>query len=270
MGFLEKILGPKRSDIADENAPMSQMRAAMDTARYARRAEFYEKAYNALEQAMQIADQQKDTHSTTVITLHQADVLIDQGHYDEAEQLLQTVQQAAESVNQRGFIAYALVSMGNLYVGRGEWAQAQQAYEEARKVAAKVEAEGPEGRAIGHLADVYLHDNNASFAIHLLEESLPKLNAAGDLEMSSYFVGRLGEAMMMTGQQAEGRQMLDRALRLGEQMRDQRMIRRWTLAIGDTAYDSDQVDEAYMFYRRALDLLGKDTATRQHAIPNAP
>lgn len=256
MGFFEKLFG-RRETSPTAPEPMDEMREAMDVARYARRAEDYERAYTALEQAMQVADEQKDTHSVTVIALHQADVLIDQGRHDEAEKLLQTVHQAAESVNQRGFTAYALVSLGNLNQGRENWNAAREAYEQARDVASRVTATGPEGRALGHLADVYLNDNNASYAVHLLEEALPKLNEAGDLELSSYFVGRLGEAKLLTGEKLEGRRLLERALRLGEQMRDTRMIRRWMVALGDTAYVDGAFDEAILFYGRGLDLLAE-------------
>ncbi len=255
MGFFEKLFG-RRDPTPAAPDPMDKMREAMDLARFARRAEDYDRAYAALEQAMQIADEQKDTHSVTVIALHQADVLIEQGQYDEAEKLLQTVQQAAESVNQRGFTSYALVSLGNLYQGQGDWSAARDAYEQARDVAARVDATGPEGRALGHLADVYLYDNNASYAVHLLEEALPKINDAGDLELSSYFVGRLGEAKLLTGETLEGRRLLERALRLGEQMRDTRMVRRWIIALGDTAYDAGTYDEALLFYTRGRELLG--------------
>jgi tetratricopeptide (TPR) repeat protein len=265
MEFFQKLFGG--GDVPNQAADtaLNRMKQAMDSARYARRAESYEQAYEALENAMEIAEAERDTHSVTVIALHQADILIDQGRYDEAETLLSTVQQAAESVNQRGFVAYALTSVANLHAKREEWDDARQNYEQARDVAQKVNADGPEGRAMGHLADVYLRDNNAAYAIHLLEEALPKLNNAGDLEMSSYFVGRLGEAMRLSGQPAEGRAMLDRALRLAQQMRDTRMIRRWTVALGDCAYEDDHYDEAYTHYTQSLDLLDAETPSQDRA-----
>ncbi|MEO0560982.1 MAG: tetratricopeptide repeat protein [Chloroflexota bacterium] len=259
MGFFDKLFGGGTATSTQSPTAMDQMREAMDMARYARRAESYDQAYAALEKAMQIADTQKDTHSITVIALHQADILIDQRRYDDAEKLLQTVQQTAESVNQRGFTAYALTSLGNLHWHRGEQTAARETYEQAREIAANAGALGPEARAMGHLADVYLHDNNASYAIHLLEETLPKLNTANDLEMSSYFVGRLGEAMLANGQPTDGRLMLERALRLGEQMRDVRMTRRWTLALADTHYDQENYEDAFVFYKQALETLGEST-----------
>ena len=264
MGFFEKLFG-KRDTTPPVAVPMDKMREAMDMARFARRSEDYDRAYAALEQAMQVADEQKDTNSVTVIALHQADILIDQGKYEEAEKLLQTVQQAAESVNQRGFTAYALVSMGNLYQQREEWVSARSAYEQAREVANQAEATGPEGRALGFLADVYLQDNNTTYAAHLLEEALPLINEAGDLELSSYFVGRLGEAKLLMGEDLDGRRLLERALRLAEQMHDTRMIRRWTFALGDATYDQAAYDQALVFYKRSLELLDKlsDTATER-------
>ncbi|MEL6268423.1 MAG: tetratricopeptide repeat protein, partial [Chloroflexota bacterium] len=256
MGFFDKLrdafgFGPTPPGGA---AQTDEMREAMDIARMSRRNEDYDRAMAALDRAMSIADADQDTHSVTVIALHQADILIDQNKLDEAEQLLQTVLQTAEAVNQSGFMSYAMSSMGVLQTQRGDWNDARETFEKAREIGKDVNNPGAEGRAMGHMADVYIHESNASYATHLLQESLPKLNQAGDLELSSYFVGRLGEAMLETGQENEGYQLLDRALRLGEQLRDNRMIRRWSVAIGDVAYNRSNYQEAYMFYKRALPL----------------
>ena len=69
---------------------------------------------------------------------------------------------------------------------------------------------------MSHLADTYLHDGNASYAAHLLREALPKLTMPSDVEMSSYFVGLLGQALIQNGQEAEGHHLIGRALGISE------------------------------------------------------
>lgn len=255
-GRVREWLGIGKSPTIDTTS--DEIREAMELARQAQRSEDYTRALSALDRAMHVADEEKDAASVTIIALHQADVLMLQGQYDEAEQLLQTVQQTAEAVNQPGFASYALSSLGALYQHRGDWEQARETYERAREVAQEAQSDGAEGRAMGHLADVYLHENNASYAVHLLQESLPKLNAAGDLELSSYFVGRLGEAMIATGQETEGYQLLDRAFKLGEQLRNKRMMRRWATTIGDKTYEQQRYQQAYTYYKQALPLYDAD------------
>ena len=242
------------SNASREPTPIDEIRETMEIARLAKRNEDYDRAFSHLEQAMQIADKQNDTDSITIIALHQADVLITSEQYDRASELLNTILNASERVSQPGFLSYALSSQGTLHQKRGEWALARESYERARDLARANNATGAEGRALGHMADVYLHETNASYAVHLLEESLPKINAAGDLELSSYFVGRLGEAMNQNGQETQGRQLLDRALRLAEQMQDKAMIRRWSQVIGDRLIDIGNYGEAHLFYNRALQL----------------
>jgi tetratricopeptide (TPR) repeat protein len=107
---------------------------------------------------------------------------------------------------------------------------------------------------MGHLADTYLKDGNASYAIHLLRDALPRLNTSGDIEMSSYFVGRLGEALIETGQEAEGGQLLSRALRLAEHMQYHFYEREWRLALARRARAQAAYQDAYEHLQRALQL----------------
>ena len=254
MSFLAKIRDWLGLGASGGNKPteLSEMQEAMEVAQLAKRREDYERALSALDRAMRLADENKDTYSVAVIALHQADILILQGQYDEAESLLQTVQQSANAANQMGFLSYGLSSLGRLYQERGEWDRARETYEQAREAAKEADSVAAEARAMGYLADVYMHEQNASYAVHLLQECLPMLNAGGDLDMSSYFVGRLGEAMMATGQEEEGLRLLDRALRLGEQLRDKRMVRRWALALAKASDGQDRHSRAYELYKRAL------------------
>ena len=254
MSFFGKMRDWLSANLAAEGkpAPPNEMQEAMEMARLAKHNENYDRALGSLDRAMHLADEAKDTYSVAVIALHQADILILQGKYDEAESLLQTVQQTAEASNQAGFLSYSLSSLGTLRQKQGEWDEAREAYEQARSVAKRADNVGAEARATGHLADIYLHEDNASYAVHLLQECLPMLNQGGDLELSSYFVGRLGEAMIANGQPEEGYKLLDRALRLAERMRDKRMTRRWSLAVAQAAYQQSGYQEAYMFYKRAL------------------
>jgi tetratricopeptide (TPR) repeat protein len=240
---------------SDSQPPINlEIREAMDYARYARRNEEYDRALSSLDRAMRLADEQKDPHSVTVISLHQADILIEQGNYEEAEKLLQTVQQTAEAVNQSGFASYALSSLGVLHQRRGEMTLALETFQQARELGKQAGSPGAEGRAMGHMADIYLHENNASYAVHLLQDALPMLKTAGDLELSSFFVGRLGEALIASGHESEGYQNLDRALRLGEQMRDKRMTRHWALVMANRAFDGHRYPRAYKLYKDALPL----------------
>lgn len=115
---------------------------------------------------------------------------------------------------------------------------------------------------MGHLADTYLRDNNASYAVHLLREALPKMNSSGDIELSSYFVGRLGQALLATGQDAEGDQMLGRALRLAEHLRYRRFERLWHLALGERAAMQGRDAEAYKHFEATLTTMPDDAPER--------
>ena len=131
-----------------------------------------------------------------------------QAKYADAEQLNQRSLNSAESDGQR---SYTYTMMGMVAQAQGDWVGARSAYERALDLARAAGIEGAEGRALGRLADTYLHDGNASYAAHLLRDALTKLSNSGDVEPSSYITGLMGLAMIQNGQEAEGQQLLDRA-----------------------------------------------------------
>ncbi len=233
---------------------MTGLREALESGQRLKRDENYGTAMEALQRAMQIATTQGDSQALTVIAYNQAEVLMGQQRWDEADDVLQHAYQMAQDARQRVQSAYLLTGMGLVAQMKGDWKNAQSRYEEAVEVARTSRGFGAEGRAMGYLADVYMHDGNASYATHLLREALPKLNMTGDIELSSYFVGRLGETLIASGQIGEGQQLLERALRLAKQIGYRKHQRRWNLALGLRALEEGNPQQAYDYFQEGLAL----------------
>lgn len=230
----------------------SALRQALDAGQQAKRGENYPLALEALDHAMRLAVTHGDTSAIAIAALNQADVYIAQQRWPEAENLLSKTYQTAKEARQRPQMAYVLSAQGYLAQAQGDWLGAQRSYEQALEMAKGSRAVGAEGRAMGYLADVYLHETNASYAIRLLREALLRLNLAGDVELSSYFVGRLGQALITSGQVIEGQQMLERALKLANQMNHRQEQRRWSMMLGERAFNEGRFAEAYRYYREGL------------------
>lgn len=231
------------------------LRAALDDARRAKRNEDYDGAINGFERAAAIAQKFKDDKALSIINLHRADLFIRREDWDAAELLLSQLEHEAHQANNRIQLAYVHASYGTMAQAQGEWVKAREWYEKAHKTARIVHAPGPEGRALGHLGDTYLQEGNASYAVHLLREALPKLDSSGDVELSSYFVGRLGEAEMAAGHAQEGKTLLARALRLAEQMQYRRYQRLWHITIAKLATQEGAYAEAHRHYDAALKMM---------------
>jgi tetratricopeptide (TPR) repeat protein len=236
------------------NTEVARMRRALDSGRRAKRSEDYEQALAELDTALEIAHEQNDPLAAAVINLHRADVLILQNKLDEARGILDTLKQDALEHDQLVQQAYVVCSLGTLEQANNQWSEARRHYEAALDVARNGQAVGAEGRAMGHLADTYLHDGNAIYAVHLLRDALPRLDTSGDIELSSYFVGRLGQALIETGSETEGQQLVERALRLAEHMRYRIHERLWRVAMGQFALNSADYHHAREHLARALEL----------------
>lgn len=246
------------------NPQTAAVREFLEQGKRLKRSEDYDQALVQLDQARQQAMNLDDIMALAVIDLHRADVLIGQRKWADAEAVLREVQSRANSQHQDSQLAYILSAQGALAQAQNQWDTARQLYEQALKMARQSGTLGGEGRAMGHLADTYLHDHNASYAVHLLRDALPKLHTSGDIELSSYFVGLLGEAQIASGQDGEGDQLLNRALRLAEQMHSKMYERRWRIALGRRAVALGRYVDAYTHYERVLQLMGPATSRDEH------
>lgn len=256
-------LGLRR--VQTPNPEMLAVRDALEYGRREKRAENYEAALAHFDQAEQLALPRGDSNSLAVIRLHKADTLVAQGQLEQAEALLQEVLKASEGLEQRIQKSYTLSALGVLAQERDDWASARHYYEQALDVARQANALGAEGRALGHLADIYLQENNASYAVHLLRDALPRLNTSGDIELSSYFVGRLGQALSLNGQEQEGEELLLRALRLAEHMQHRQYERMWNLELGARALQALHYPRAHLHYGKALEFFDGSKPTIEYA-----
>lgn len=238
----------------------------LESGQRAKRVEKYDTALNIFTRAAQLAEAVHDSTAAAAITLHTAETYVLQGRWTEAEQLLLTLRHQAQNSGQRTQLAYILIVLGTLSQARGDWTEARAYYEQALKVSQNAGSTSGEARALGHLADTYLAENNASYAVHLLRDALPKLNSSGDIDMSSYFVGQLGRAQILTGQLTEGERLLHRALRLAEQGQHRRFERMWSLELGQRALTALRYDEAQKHYQRALPLLNDGSPEKVAAL----
>src|SRR5689334_18265511 len=242
------------------------LKEALEVRQRFKRAENYLSALEPLTSAMQLAISSGDASSMTIVALNQAEVYSSLKRFDEATALLERVFMTAQETRQRVQMAYILIGQGTLAQKQDDWKTAQSRYEQALEIARGVHSAGAEGRALGYLAEVYLHDANASYAIRLLREALPKLNQANDLEPSSLFVGRLGQALIASGQDAEGEQLLERALRLAKQTAYKQYERQWNIALADRALNRGQSEEAYQYLNDALPLFDPKNHTVDYVI----
>ncbi len=247
------------SDDTDLSKPDNPARQKLDAGQWAKRAEDLDAALDHLTEALHLAESQKDQTSLVVITLHRAEAYIALDRFEEAENLLLQLRHTAQRNGQHTQLTYALITLGTLEQARDDWEEARSYYEQALKVAQAAHSLGGEGRALGHLADTYLQEDNASYAVHLLRQALPKLNLSGDIELSSHFVGQLGTSLIATGQEVEGERLLYRALRLAEQMKYRRYERHWALTLARRAMGGMRYEEARKLYEQALNLFSPST-----------
>lgn len=269
MNFVERIAKWVGVDVTAANRPeLVNLRATMEVARASKRAEEYQESLQAFDRAAVLADEIGDVMSMSVIRLHRADILTRLGKFEDAQTLINMVMNDGEGIFPTAPRAYAKVAQGVLQMARGEYEAARVTLEDARSTAAKAKSPGAEGRALGYLANNYLHEGNASYATHLLREALPKLNLAGDLELSALFIGQLGSALEASGDHGEADTLYSRGLRLAEQMNARGDLRRINMALAKRALETGRYAESYNHYEKALQYTDDDAPERTGALRN--
>jgi tetratricopeptide (TPR) repeat protein len=263
IGQIIDKLGRKPSDADSGENPARRL---LDEGQWAKRGEDYALALERFNEAERMAEAAGDPSALAIITLHRSDTLIAMQRWADAESILLRMRHDAQMRGQRAQLTYALSALGTLEQARSNWDEARAYYEQALKVARAAVSMGGEGRAMAHLADTYLHEKNASYAVHLLRDALPKLNLSGDIELSSYFVGQLGIGLIHTGHETEGERLIYRALRIAEQMKFRRYERIWALALAERAASNMRYEEALRLYQQALPLFRPDTPGKTETL----
>lgn len=222
-------------------------------------AERYDLALEAFDRSLVLIDPENRPQAQAIIALQKAAIWISQGRASDAENLLAGLPEA-----DGGQRADRLTLLGKVAQERGDWSAAQSYYEQARQVAEESESTQAAGRALGHLADVYLRDGNTTYALHLLREALANLDMSGDQESLCYFAGRLGETLIENGQKSEGYDLITRALRLAEDMEHGTYQRLWRLVMANDFMLSGMYKEARRNYKLALAFFHQSTSSPEY------
>ncbi len=260
-------LGDRLSDLFGltsrraSDAATPGLRGAIETARQAKLSEQYPEALEAINRALALVETHRDSAGEVVLLLQKADVDTRMGAFDEAADTLDRA--LIRAGDQEVQVAYVKAARGALALAQDKADEARAHYEEALEIARQVDSPGAEGRARGLLGQLYLQENNASYAAHLLREAINKLNYAGDVEPTPLMVGLLGMAMIENGQTAEGVHLIERALSLATHLGDYASERRWAITLGDRALAEARIADARDYYQRVLGRCnGQATAER--------
>lgn len=253
MNFFDRIaekLGLRSSGAVDTTSQTGRetLQTLLERMKRYKRSGEYDKALEEIDRATQmISGYEASLVSESLpfaLRLHRADIYTQQKNYTEAQNLLLSLLNEAEVHKQKAYLAYVLIALGVLSQEQSQWDLARDYYERALRVSKEYKLLGAEGRSQGHLADTYLNEGNASYATHLLQEAIPKINTSGDMELSSYFVGRLGESLILMGKKLDGQNLIGRALRIAEQMEYRQYQIRWRSALAIEAMGEGLYEDA--------------------------
>jgi tetratricopeptide (TPR) repeat protein len=217
---------------ARESTQNSVLHAILAQAKRAENSENYDAALDLYKEAKRIAENNPSEIAIFDILIQWSEAYILKGAYAQAADVLADARRIAEQSSQRVPMAYVLCAEGRLALEQGDLQKAERLYEQARILARQAGAPAPQGRAtvaLGHLA---LLNDNANYAIHLLREGIPLLQEAGDTEPLAFAFGRLGSALIVTGQEAQGRQVINTALEHGMERRQIATLRSLSMESG--------------------------------------
>jgi len=247
MDFLKQIL-----NLSGQSSAQKQLDSLIAQARQADYAEDDLLAFEHLREASELAERTADAKTRIEIKLQQIVLMIRLQQLEQAALKLEELKPMVEA-NARDTACWHWVN-GLLAHQQADSEAAREAYQTARDMAQEAGAAQIRSLASGFLAGIYIEEGNASYAMHLLKESLTLLDTSGDLDYGSHFAGCLGEAYVASGQIQEGEHLIERALRIAERLGQNRYIRRWRLALGDIALNRHHYDAAYEQLTAALDL----------------
>jgi tetratricopeptide (TPR) repeat protein len=243
--------GPGHHPLPESDA----LQAALEAGQRAYRAEDYPRALDSFRAAMSQLHKSADAVISAQVVLRLVETLLALGKLEEAVQIIDRAYDSTGENSQLIQRAYYECAQGQIARARGQHDLAQERFEKAIKTGDVARGGlGAVGRAQGMLADLYLSDGNASYAAHLFKEALPRLSLTPDADLSSFFLGRYGEAQVINGHEAEGQQMIERAARLARQLGLKADERRWQITLGKRATAQGRYNDAFSAFARAASL----------------
>ncbi len=182
-------------------------------------------------------------------------IYAEQKRFDEAEQHFHDALQLANRLQQPVLVARSQNNMGELFAAQKEWAQAQQYHEKALEVARPTGDATTIVLSLENLARDYLEQDNPSYAIRLLKEAVTVAQAQQNIYLGAGALGRLGEALLASGDKAAGRKLLEQALRLSQQIGRNRLTMRCLINLAELDTEEKHYHSALQRYQAAEDLV---------------
>lgn len=225
------------------------VREVIDMGRQSLYAENFQDALDYFQKAEQMASKDRDLSVLAIINLNIADSYLNMDDLPQAESILNKLKASSEELNHKTPLSYVTCALGYLQQLQGNWEKARELYYSAIKIADdNANAVGARGRAKGRLADIYLREGNATYAEHLLREALSLLDQSGDLELSSYFIGRYAQALIVLGRENDGDRLLLTALQRAERVNYRQYIRMWHRVLAERRMEQKQYQKAKDHY----------------------
>lgn len=209
----------------------------------------YHQAIDALNEATNLEPRALDANILSSLPVLRAELLIYLADYTTTADVLRQYEAQMQTMPQNIEPQVQLqLAYGWLAQAQTRWEDARTHYEQALKFAREHGHKLLEGQAQGYLAETYLQEDNANFAVYLLQEGLPKIQSVGDAETNSYFSGLLGEALLDLDRTTEGQRYLGRALRLAEHLNHKAYELRWRRLLAIRALAAGAFAEARRHY----------------------
>jgi tetratricopeptide (TPR) repeat protein len=178
-------------------------------------------------------------------------------HYDDAQDILSMLLSSKSGVA----LSHAQWTAGWMAQLRADLTTARTWYEKAQQTAETIGADMAYARAACGVADTYLADGNASYAIYTLRKHVLTLAGISELEYYSYYSGRLGQALIASGQVIEGTNVITQALNVAEENGFRRYVRMWSVVLGERYAEQGFFSESADKLEHALRL------APEHATP---
>ncbi|MBN1967018.1 MAG: tetratricopeptide repeat protein [Anaerolineae bacterium] len=243
--FFEILFGVQSS----APAPASEMhrwQGMLTEGKQARLRGEYAQALEIFEQILQEARQMLNPTAEATILGHIGAVYVDQERWEDAERVLGQAVDIAQAERNPMLLAAVHNDWGDYWLARGEQRQAEDAYTQSLEYARQGGSDpNLTAHVLGQLADVYMTQDNASYARRLLEEA----NQLTRYQMPAY-LGRLGLATIAMGHSADGHRYLMQALRLAHVLGDVEEEVRWARALARRHAEEGKLYDASRLYQR--------------------
>ncbi|HKX33440.1 MAG TPA: tetratricopeptide repeat protein [Blastocatellia bacterium] len=214
----------------------------------------YDQAREILGLALEVAERSNDESHKAEAIDNIGHVYRSQGNYSQALVQYRKSLKISEAIGNRLAVARTLNAIGVVYWGQGDYTLALEYYQKSLKISEEIGNQPRMARALGNIGNLYQDQGDYSQALEQYQKILKIFEDLNDEANIAGTLGNMGSVYALQGNYAKALEQFQKGLKISEKIGDKPVIANTLTSIGSVHYHQNNYAQALEQYQKSLKL----------------